>query len=219
MGNAKSVGKKSHPKDATKPVKEPTSSEHRKDHVVKQLTNLYGNGIEQEQLEEYAPHARLSVVRAMYTLLRESEVYAFCSPRVKEAFLKIDPKSYDGRSCPELISAIQTLWSDDRIKKTFQERSFVLPEFADYFIEKADVVLADSYVPTFEDMVRCEVPSTDPLRKIEFTPSGGHGKFSIGDIGGERRQRKRWIESFMEVQALLLFVVSQRIHAKTGRTR
>jgi GTPase SAR1 family protein len=73
-----------------------------------------------------------------------------------------------------------------------------------YFLDKIDKCAAESYEPTYEDVIRCRVRTTGIVEtRFEI---GGH-KFLLVDVGGQRNERKKWIHSFEGVTAVI-FVAS-----------
>jgi guanine nucleotide-binding protein G(i) subunit alpha len=99
------------------------------------------------------------------------------------------------------------LWEDAKIQETYSQRNtFQIIESAQYFIEKVDQVLVDSYCPSLEDVVHAVVRTTGLL---DGGITVGSNNFKIYDTGGQRNERKKWIHCF-EGATGMIFIAALR---------
>jgi hypothetical protein len=93
------------------------------------------------------------------------------------------------------------LWNDQGIRSTFQHRShFQLTDSTDYFFDRLSDISAEEYVPTQQDVFRSRVRTTG-IVETDFEIRGHH--FKMVDVGGQRNERRKWINCFEGVTAVL----------------
>jgi len=105
---------------------------------------------------------------------------------------------------PELARNIQDLFSDAAIQQSFQRgNELQLVECVEYFMGKLQEVAAPTYVPTYQDIIRCRVKTTGI---VEMAFMVGNFTYRIVDIGGQRSERRKWIHFFEDVTAIIFVV-------------
>ncbi|KAJ3431454.1 guanine nucleotide-binding protein g(o) subunit alpha [Anaeramoeba flamelloides] len=101
----------------------------------------------------------------------------------------------------EIGNKIKKLWESENIQKVFEKHeAFHLPESAQYFFNKIDQISEDNYLPTDEDIILCRIQTTG-VNQFKFESDGQH--FILIDVGGQRNERKKWINHFEGVTAIL----------------
>lgn len=81
------------------------------------------------------------------------------------------------------------------------------------FLNRIDEIRKPDYIPTTEDILFCRI-MTVSISKIEFeikVPKkfgGGTAEFWMYDVGGQRGQRKKWIQVFDGIQAILFLIAA-----------
>ncbi len=127
--------------------------------------------------------------------------------------------STDRDSVEKLRDASKTLWADEGVKRAY-ELSILETSVKDqmnpndaFFLNQVDVICAEGYMPTDEDMLRMR-RSTSGSHSLdfEFEPEkfGQKGKksfWTITDVGGQIHERATWYEQFNELDGLI-FVLS-----------
>lgn len=79
------------------------------------------------------------------------------------------------------------------------------------FLNRIDEIRKPDYIPTTQDILFCRV-MTVSISKIEFEVpvpkkyGGGIAEFWMYDVGGQRGQRKKWIQVFDGIQAILFLI-------------
>ncbi|CAL1531205.1 unnamed protein product, partial [Lymnaea stagnalis] len=97
------------------------------------------------------------------------------------------------------------LWSDQGVQQCYlRSHEYQLMDSAKYFLDKVDELRTPNYAPSDQDILRCRAITTS-IQKIEFeVPDAGRNvKFSVYDVGGQRGERKKWIQVFDNVVAIL----------------
>lgn len=174
--------------------------------VFRQIKSKFGDGFTTEQRKSFKPVIESNILHAMKTLIKYSDILdPQFGTRVSDAAL--DSKAFisalDDDAKLDEVSArhVQVLWADKGIKLTLSKSSlFQLPESAEYFFQKVDVVFQPSYVPSFQDILRSRARTTG-IQQIDFAFSATN--FSVIDVGGQRNERKKWKKSFQGVSAVI----------------
>jgi len=73
-----------------------------------------------------------------------------------------------------------------------------------FFFEQIDRIASPDYVPTEQDFISARIPTTG-IRSITFPIQ--NQTFTIIDVGGQRSERRKWIDCFDRVHGMI-FVVS-----------
>ena len=106
----------------------------------------------------------------------------------------------------DTAALVESLWMDPGVQETWKGRNKVqVPESTEYFVEKRlkQLIEAD-YMPSDEDLLLLRTRTTGILEQ-KFTIESN--EFMIVDVGGQRSERRKWINCFDNVTAVL-FVAS-----------
>jgi len=133
--------------------------------------------------------------------------------------MSLDPKLTDPR---DIKLDIKTLWSDSGIKTAMtRTNEFYIIDSAEYFVgQNLDRILTDDYIPNDQDILRCR-KATKATVDYEFIHETTI--FKVYDVGGQRGKRKKWIQCFDNVTAII-FVASlseydQELMEQKGKNR
>jgi len=100
-----------------------------------------------------------------------------------------------------LCESIGYLWSLDSVRATFLKRhKFSFIENMDYYFSKLEVIFSVDYAPSLEDVLKSRARTTG-LNSEEVTIN--KLTFKIFDAGGQRSERRKWIQMFDGVTAVL----------------
>ncbi|PAA81315.1 hypothetical protein BOX15_Mlig023675g1 [Macrostomum lignano] len=112
-----------------------------------------------------------------------------------------DPFDYS----QEFFDAVEKLWQDKGVQESFSQSSrYQLIDCAKYFLDRVHLFRDKSYMPTDQDILRCRIMTND-ISDIQFDIKDGHHsvKFRVFDVGGQKGERKKWIQCFNNVTAIL----------------
>ncbi len=105
----------------------------------------------------------------------------------------------------EIAAHVKALWSDPAIKNTFDMRSsFQLTDTCAYLFERICAIGAPDYVPSYEDVLHVRARTTG-IAETTFGMDGG-ARFRLMDVGGQKNERKKWINMFEKVTAVIFVV-------------
>lgn len=113
------------------------------------------------------------------------------------------PSQLEVDTLPQVyIEAVKHLWADKGIKAAYERRSELqLNDSAGYFFDQIDSIGSNNYIPSDQDILRSRVKSTgisEARFKIDATT------YLLFDVGGQRSERKKWIQSVV----FILFIFS-----------
>lgn len=99
---------------------------------------------------------------------------------------------------------------DEAIHLTLQEcfersNEYQLIDCAKYFLDRVDDVKKDDFSPTHQDILRCRV-LTSGIFETKFRVD--KVKFHMFDVGGQRDERRKWIQCFNDVTAIIFVAAS-----------
>jgi GTPase SAR1 family protein len=105
----------------------------------------------------------------------------------------------------EVVNAISDLWyHSEAIRKTWERRSeFWILEGCEYYFENMTRFVEEGYSPTEEDIVLARKRTTGV---VETQLKYGGVDWSVVDVGGQRSERRKWMNSFEGVKGILFCV-------------
>lgn len=109
-------------------------------------------------------------------------------------------------TAPATGMMIRKLWAEEGLKALYKERDrlYTLSDGSGYYWDALDRLYKPDYVPTDEDIVRARIRSVG-YEEATFTYK--RNAFHIVDLGGQRSERRRWLEVLPGVTAVI-FVCS-----------
>lgn len=106
---------------------------------------------------------------------------------------------------PFMSNALKGLWRDRGVQLAVSRGyEYELNDSAIYYFENMDRISSEKYFPSSTDVLRARVRTTGI---IETCFKINDIMFRLFDVGGQRSERRKWIQCFDDVRAIL-FVVS-----------
>ncbi|XP_071549528.1 guanine nucleotide-binding protein G(s) subunit alpha-like [Panulirus ornatus] len=183
--------------------------------IIKQMKILHISGFSPEEKKEKAQEIRNNILEGIATLTKYLDELGIELGRkenevAKDYILGIQPEDFTFTD--EFFDHTARLWQDSGIQEVYtQQHRFQLIDCTKYFLDKVDVVRQPDYEPTVQDILHSRRRTTD-IQKIEFDVKvpkkygGGTLSFWMFDVGGQRGMRKKWIQVFDGIQAVLFLV-------------
>eukprot|EP01126_Amoeba_proteus_P062513 TRINITY_DN850_c0_g2_i2.p1 TRINITY_DN850_c0_g2~~TRINITY_DN850_c0_g2_i2.p1 ORF type:complete len:309 (-),score=40.65 TRINITY_DN850_c0_g2_i2:29-955(-) len=110
----------------------------------------------------------------------------------------------------ELIPHIKGLWNDPVIQEFVTSRGdkLCIPGGVDglrFHITQVDQYFSPSFVPTDTDLLRVRI-KTSGILETKFTYQGV--TFLVCDVGGQRSERRKWLQCFNQVDAIIYLIAT-----------
>jgi GTPase SAR1 family protein len=168
---------------------------------------IHSDGYSKEELEGFRSTIHdnlLTSIRAVVTGLGKLGIH-LGNPSNKahaEAVSSYPTPIPAGSTLPdELAVSIKELWKDSGVQDCFlRAYEYQLNDSAPYFFKSIDRILSPSYVPSEQDVLRSRVVTTGI---IETTFRVNKLIYRMVDVGGQRSERRKWIQCFDDVRAVL----------------
>lgn len=189
------------------------SGESGKSTILKQMKIIHQNGYSQDDLIMYKTTVYknlLDCAKSIVAALEQFEVslenegvtkddFEF----VKSSIIQPDPDTIFDDQLADIISK---LWASPEVKKIFTERrsEFYIMDSAPYFFANVKRIADADYIPNVSDILRARIKTTG-IYETRFEM----GKLNIHmfDVGGQRSERRKWINCFDNV-TLIIFCVA-----------
>lgn len=183
------------------------AGESGKSTIVKQMRILHVNGFSADErkhkIEDIKKNIRdaiLTITGAMSTLnppvLLENPDNQF---RVDYMQDKASQKDFDYP--PEFYEHTEILWKDKGVQACYERSNeYQLIDCAQYFLDRVHIVKQPEYTPTEQDILRCRV-LTSGIFETKFQVEKVN--FHMFDVGGQRDERRKWIQCFNDVTAII----------------
>lgn len=169
--------------------------------VFKQAIAMYGKGFAESDRRQYVPLIHHTMVTAIRTLIIHANQYGALSPSLTPHRVLLDNVSDEQLLNADLATAIDIVWHDELIQRCWYHHTlFHLPEAVSYFMDRLYQVTAPNYIPTLSDILRVRAPTSGI---VETTFATNDGEITIVDVGGQRSERRKWINCFECVKAVI----------------
>ncbi|XP_047038477.1 guanine nucleotide-binding protein G(f) subunit alpha-like [Helicoverpa zea] len=184
--------------------------------IIKQMKILHVQGFSASERAEKAIHIRHNIHESIHDIVNSMaelgiELQKPKNSASKEYILKLGddgPKEYN----EEYFDHVRALWQDKGVRECFKRSNeYQLIDSAEYFLDRIDLIENPNYIPSDADILRCRRKTTG-IQKIEFkvkVPKSMHGgtqEFWMFDVGGQRGERKKWIQVFEGIHAIWFLV-------------
>eukprot|EP00731_Ephydatia_muelleri_P025995 Em0018g95a len=205
------------------------AGESGKSTIVKQMKILHKDGYSDQERYEKVKDIRsnirdsiVSVIEAMDKLQPRVQISdAENVPRAQYVRDVVSQKTFDSFS-PEFFSTVSILWKDAGVQAMLERSNeYQLIDSAAYFMHehKLAEISRPDYKPDDQDILRCRV-LTNGIFETKFVVEKVN--FHMFDVGGQRSERRKWIQCFNDVTAIV-FVVScssfDTVIREDGKTR
>lgn len=209
------------------------TGESGKSTIFKQVRKLYTEEQwETDELRDYSSKIYANINWNIMNLI--AAVYRFKirlrTPSLLKHFVEERGEGYsftyseDHDIMPQVARNLKALWNDPGIQKVWELRSdYQVFDNMEYYMSHIDRIGVGrrAFIPKFQDVLHCRV-RTAGVTHIDFRMYGT--LFKMYDVGGQRSERKKWINCFDHV-VTIIFVAAVNEYdqflfedAKTNRT-
>jgi len=197
------------------------TGESGKSTILKQMKIIVNANKNIEGLTDDEKKAQISIIRnnvldSIEVLLEAADKFA-CTYEDKEAMaararvlgaLQADGSHRDYSA--QLAADVTLLWKHATTQEILKRKDeFQFLDSAPYFLNKAEKLVGEDYLPSDDDVLRARSMTTG-IVTFPFevnNKNGGTFQFELIDVGGQRTERRKWIHCFEDVTAVL-FIIS-----------
>ncbi|XP_067233916.1 guanine nucleotide-binding protein G(olf) subunit alpha isoform X3 [Chanodichthys erythropterus] len=188
------------------------AGESGKSTIVKQMRILHVNGFNAEEkkqkildIRKNVKDAIVTIISAMSTLTPPVSI-ANPSNQPRAEYIKSIAPLSDFDYTEEFFEHAKHLWDDEGVKACFERSNeYQLIDCAQYFLDRIESVRQSDYTPTDQDLLRCRV-LTSGIFETRFQVDKVN--FHMFDVGGQRDERRKWIQCFNDVTAIIFVAAS-----------
>ncbi|KAK2725847.1 hypothetical protein QYM36_000351 [Artemia franciscana] len=199
------------------------SGESGKTTVLKQMRILYGKPFTDEERIIARTHVRYNIVEIILQLasgyqgLEEDYLIKATNGLKRMAVIRGDITLEE-----EAIKLAEFLWMDKKFRNavgTLDERKSKLMENSVYFLNRISIVSDPNYMPTNQDIILCRMKTTS-IQRIEFEMGSSklpnkNQRFWMFDVGGQTSERRKWIQVFEGIHAVLFIAACNTFDQST----
>lgn len=189
------------------------AGESGKSTFLKQMQLISGLDFPEDVLVSYKPKIIINLIEGCVDLINGMQALGLdftASESTAQAELVISSAKMTELT-QEIADAIVGLWDNDSgVKQAFKQRSkFQLQDNYDYLVDSVRGFPewgGPKWTPNVNDIIRARVRTTGIVQ--EELQIKGVG-FQFLDVGGQRNERRKWIHSFENVNAVIHVVAMQ----------
>lgn len=183
------------------------AGESGKSTIVKQMRILHVNGFSNEERRQKIDDIKKNVRDAILTITGAMSVLnppvALENPdnQYRVDYIQNETTKPDFDYPAEFYEHTEILWKDKGVQSCFERSNeYQLIDCAQYFLDRVHIVKQPDYTPTEQDILRCRV-LTSGIFETKFTVEKVN--FHMFDVGGQRDERRKWIQCFNDVTAII----------------
>uniref|UniRef100_A0A915EU34 Guanine nucleotide-binding protein G(s) subunit alpha n=1 Tax=Ditylenchus dipsaci TaxID=166011 RepID=A0A915EU34_9BILA len=188
------------------------AGESGKSTIVKQMRILHISGFNEAEKREKIQDIRRNIRDSITVILKamdEIDPPVRLDDPANEAskqYLLGLPQTHDFEYPQPFYDHVQKCWRDKGVQTCFERSNeYQLIDCAKYFLEKVADVRQTDYNPSEQDILRCRVMTTGIFEtKFEVEKV----RFHMFDVGGQRDERRKWIQCFNDVTAIIFVCAS-----------
>nr|XP_054762481.1 guanine nucleotide-binding protein G(o) subunit alpha-like [Lytechinus pictus] len=183
------------------------AGESGKSTLVKQMKIIHSDGFTDYELMSFKPAVLDNLLNSMKYVLNGMGLLRIplANSRNKshaQAILQCH-RCFDEHTVMkhDIATALIALWNDAGIRQCVSRgHEYELNDSALYYFENIERLTSEKYKPDTQDVLRARVRTTGIL-ETHFKIRGVI--FRLYDVGGQRSERRKWIQCFDDVKALL----------------
>ncbi|KAG9509960.1 hypothetical protein GZH46_01513 [Fragariocoptes setiger] len=181
------------------------AGESGKSTIVKQMRILHINGFSEEEKRQKIEDIKRNIKDAILTITDAMSTLSIPLQNPENQW-RLDYMQ-DVASLtnfdypPEFYEHTEILWKDEGVQKAYdRSNEYQLIDSAKYFLDRVSIIKRPDYSPSEQDILRCRV-LTSGIFEVKFQVDKVN--FHMFDVGGQRDERRKWIQCFNDVIAII----------------
>lgn len=180
--------------------------------IIKQIKDLHGYTLTPDQKKDYGVTLHNNVLDCMTALLTAVESFGYSlSPEEQAINDKIINRT-ETKITPAYATEIKSLFNGKSCQDAYARRGkdFWLLDSFFYYMENIDRFAEADFIPSDEDIVMARIRTTgiqeNRLEHKVYSQEPNEPSqiiFNVVDVGGQRSERKKWINCFDNVEAII----------------
>lgn len=172
---------------------------------AKQMQIIHGSGFSEQERIEYRELIYINVITDIQAivLFAKKRNIQFEDEVVEAAMhiiLKLIP--IGRRLSASTQQNIITIMENKDVKDVAND---VLKEGSKHLVRNLERIFTDEYMPSDVDILHVQCRTTS-VSELHFSLKQGGLSVRLIDVGGQRSERKKWIQQFQDVNAVIFFV-------------
>jgi len=182
------------------------AGESGKSTIAKQMKILHLEGYSNEERLSFRSIIYLNVIDAIRSLIVAARGFRISlNPQNNDAAEKMLNESFSFNNKkgfgPKTLTELKELWKDAGIQQTYlRQNEFQLIDSAAYFLDSINRLADENYIPSDQDILRSRARTTGII-ETQFNLQ--KHVFRIVDVGGQRSERRKWLNCFDDVTAVI----------------
>jgi len=181
------------------------AGESGKSTLFKQMKVIHQGGYSPQELKEYVAVIHPNILHAVDTLMEAFKKLHVDMPEdvslLHQEFKAKTSITLDERIDPDFGALLGKMWAHEAVQQIYDRQAeFQLPDSTAYFLKDINRIASSDYEPTEQDVLRSRVRTTGIVQN-DFKIKGFN--FCMFDLGGQRAERRKWINAFSAVDAVV----------------
>lgn len=170
--------------------------------ILKQLLMYYSDRLGVWERREYIRIIHQNLIDGMRSLVLGNQDLcsegSLCDKQVGDYIVSLDGGERVSKTMAEIF---KKAWADRGIQETWRTRSKLqVQDSLKYFIGRIDAITSENYTPSKDDVLHVRARTTGiSMEKLTIN----NRAFEIVDVGGQRSERRKWVNCFDDVNAVI----------------
>jgi len=171
---------------------------------TKQLKSIVFGDLRNAAKCQYIPVIYGNIMYVIQSLISASQTLSIplSQDNMEKSKILLDPQ-YNVQNNPNSVQIIKDIYNDGAMKDILKFYATIHYDSALYYIENIDRIFVPGYIPTEDDILRARHKTTG-IQETKFEINGE--TFVLLDVGGQRSERRKWVQCFEGITLLIFFI-------------